>query len=268
MPVTGKHGVRVFDDLKASLGTIYFQDNFESGQILTTADGGLWDGVNDYTDITAQTSIVKNGSYAMQIHYHKLSIDYNRYTTWRSKLHGFSTGIQHYFQSAWVRWATPITNPTTAMQRKLFYVDTTATATKNFVITFDTSLNTNTGPMRIHYNDGTTPFDCYGGDGSSCRSVHPTYWKVNGAAVTFSFDTWHHIETEMEANTPGVADGVIRVWVDGTLAYEMTDAAMFVSGTTDFYDGIRFGDASDSSTPYDEYRHFDDVKISNYRVGP
>jgi hypothetical protein len=60
----------------------------------------------------------------------------------------------------------------------------------------------------------------------NCESTgHPAYdscpYYPNVAKVLLNDDRWYCIETHLKMNTPGVADGVIELWVDGakTMAY-------------------------------------------------
>jgi len=46
-------------------------------------------------------------------------------------------------------------------------------------------------------------------------------------AITFSLNTWHHVETYFKMNTVSngnpVADGIMRMWVDGVSVYNVTN---------------------------------------------
>lgn len=48
-------------------------------------------------------------------------------------------------------------------------------------------------------------------------------WALNEAGL-LKLDQYHCVEQYLEVNTPGVADGVVRIWINGTLALEKTDA--------------------------------------------
>jgi len=45
------------------------------------------------------------------------------------------------------------------------------------------------------------------------------YPNVNGG-ISFADDQWYCVETHTKMNTPGVADGVLEIWVDGNLSLQ------------------------------------------------
>jgi hypothetical protein len=93
------------------------------------------------------------------------------------------------------------------------------------------------------------------------------YWSGgsldNGAMQR---NRWYQVEMYIENNTPGLNDGVLRAWIDGTQVFEKTDIRfrdverLHVERV--WFD-IYYGGKWDS--PADMYVDFDDVSIS---VGP
>jgi len=76
------------------------------------------------------------------------------------------------------------------------------------------------------YKDGRTPtgFYCYHADmrgqyGSSW------YWQNKGLG-NLANDRWYCVEQQVQMNTPGKNDGVLRGWIDGKLAFEKLDVRM------------------------------------------
>lgn len=256
--------------------TIYYDDDFETG-VLTD-----WDEVVNVTDTTVGSTIFYGGAKALQIHYNQAagapaSQDKNRYVTWYATNHGFSTGLTHYFQRGRIYLATPITT-SGSIQRKILYVSPVSGETK-FNQLF---ITTDDGVLRVTYADGVhTQYNydnaadpgsmaCYSSTGSTCRTNNPTFWKVAQSGTTLAFDTWYHIQLEVQFNTPGSRDGIIRLWLNGTLIYEQLTASMRATGATTAGDGIRFGVQMNrvASQAVEEYRYWDDVAITDGYVYP
>lgn len=77
---------------------------------------------------------------------------------------------------------------------------------------------------------------------------------------------WYKLEIEVKANTPGVRDGEVRVWVDGNLVLNRTNMNLrgtLSTGITKFQVG-RQADRL-KNIPVDEYRYWDDIVISGQR---
>ncbi len=51
---------------------------------------------------------------------------------------------------------------------------------------------------------------------------------------------WHHLETVLELNDVGAANGVFRVWLDGTLIHNWTDFEFRSGGATNGFGGWKF----------------------------
>lgn len=74
-------------------------------------------------------------------------------------------------------------------------------------------------------------------------------------------ERWYSLEHFIKMNTPGKADGVIRGWVDGKLAYEQTNTIFRLPGHqnlhvrtawVDVYKGGMLGNRSDSDIWLDQ----------------
>lgn len=52
------------------------------------------------------------------------------------------------------------------------------------------------------------------------------------ATVEFAHGEWHDLEVILEANVPGVANGVVKTWIDGVQALNRNDVLLFPSATT------------------------------------
>lgn len=88
--------------------------------------------------------------------------------------------------------------------------------------------------------------------------------------TTVTWDQWHTLEVETLVNSAlGKADGVLRVWWDGTKVLESTDRE-WTTGSADF-DKFLVGDQAQGNplnTLYDEFRYWDNVKFSKTRQAP
>jgi hypothetical protein len=103
-------------------------------------------------------------------------------------------------------------------------------------------------------------------NGTDCTTVL-YYWV---------FDQWYYVEVEVQVNTPGQADGLIRMWVQGIgvdpspiKVIEVRNQEVRGAWTT----GItRFGvgDQADrlNYIVIDEERYWDDVVVADAYVGP
>jgi len=93
--------------------------------------------------------------------------------------------------------------------------------------------------------------------------------------VKFTRGTWHHVEMYHKLNTPGQNDGIMKGWLDGKLALNITDAQDYRQsdegdiGMNTIYLSSFFGGSDESFQPTkDVYARFDDFKVSTTRIGP
>ncbi|MDO6516706.1 T9SS type A sorting domain-containing protein [Zobellia uliginosa] len=92
--------------------------------------------------------------------------------------------------------------------------------------------------------------------------------------VKFTKGAWQHIEMYYKLNTPGKQDGIMRGWLNGQLALEITNVEDFRQvgegdiGLNSFYLSSFFGGSDESFQPTkDVYAYFDDFKVSSQRIG-
>ncbi|MCK8524396.1 T9SS type A sorting domain-containing protein [Aquimarina sp. D1M17] len=85
---------------------------------------------------------------------------------------------------------------------------------------------------------------------------------------------WNHIEVYHKLNTPGQNNGIMRGWLNGELAIDITDNGDYrQSGQDDIrlnsiYLSTFFGGSSDAFKPTrDQYAYFDDFIVSKSRIG-
>ena len=85
---------------------------------------------------------------------------------------------------------------------------------------------------------------------------------------------WNHIELYNKLNTPGESDGVMRAWLNGKLALDITDNEDYRQADEGdialncIYLSTFFGGSDETYQPTkDQYAYFDDFKISKTRIG-
>ena len=105
--------------------------------------------------------------------------------------------------------------------------------------------------------------------GSACHGSSPQDWMPG--TPDLNWDTWYSMEVEAQLNTPvvdpGPFDGIFRVWLNGTMIWERTDAKINGNCTTPFT-FFSVGRQGEGEGVVDEYRYWDDVKISAAYIGP
>ena len=90
-------------------------------------------------------------------------------------------------------------------------------------------------------------------------------WMIHGKPATFTPGRWHHLKTEITMNKPGVRDGVIRSWLDGVKALEVSNIRfrdIASIGIDALYFSTFFGgDAADWAPPKDVFAFFDQFEV-------
>lgn len=115
-------------------------------------------------------------------------------------------------------------------------------------------------------------------------------WRTNGAAEVYAYlptsvahgtslgrgdwvwptDVWTEVQQHVRLNTPGHADGVVQVWLNGVQVLNQTDLT-FRSSADLQIDGLFFstffggGDAT-WATPRDQYTDFADFTVSSHML--
>lgn len=96
-----------------------------------------------------------------------------------------------------------------------------------FFYTYHPEMSCDPGDSCSNYADPQAICDGCANKGLPCENGLECCWgnwfDINqGAAVSMQQDTWYEIETMVAANTPGVADGEMALWIDGELVSEHT----------------------------------------------
>lgn len=68
--------------------------------------------------------------------------------------------------------------------------------------------------------------------------LQATSFYLAQASQHFSVNAWHELEVYFKANTPGTANGICKMWIDGILVIDVSDVPYFASGKTAHFDGF------------------------------
>jgi len=84
----------------------------------------------------------------------------------------------------------------------------------------------------------------------------------------FELDRWYCIETLATMNTPGFADGVLRVWLDGVPIFDLTNVVLRDAANSNLqFDQFMFGPYFHGGTPQTQSTWIDALVIATDRVG-
>lgn len=102
----------------------------------------------------------------------------------------------------------------------------------------------------------------------------PVDWGMAEASFVFQRGRWYNIEVEVKLNTPGLANGEVRVWADEKLIAQKIGINITGSGSAAInrvmYGGWYSNSAGGNPCPnpaQDSIRYIDDVAISGSRIG-
>lgn len=79
------------------------------------------------------------------------------------------------------------------------------------------------------------PWGQFTGPGGTCSSEPANLFCGKSNRGVLARERWYSLEQFIKMNTPGVANGVIRGWVDGRLAYEKTNMVFRKPGHRDLH---------------------------------
>jgi len=240
---------------KGPVGAPLFSDDFETDDTDLVPTWDAHGGAGDAPTLNTNPTYAHGGNNSGRFHYGTSSNN-----AWVSKLLAERT---HFFMRGYVYFKTPEGGEAgTGAQRKLIWVGDENTPTSNgrdWDIILDT-WESNAGPpstLRLSWLS----------QGGACHGSSPQDYM--GSVYDINWDTWYSLEIEAQLNTPvvdpGPYDGIFRVWLNGTLRWERTDAKINGNCTTPFT-FYSIGRAAEGVV--DEYRYWDDVKISASQIGP
>lgn len=226
-----------------------------------------------YTEVTSNAPTPRTGSTGGHIHYVIPATagvahhDENRYFMQLFDANtGYPNGLDHVFVRGYFKaHLNPGAAENNYVQRKLFYLKDASTGgfNLNVVLTSDGHYfriqNGVTGSFGSNPCAATGPIS-YSYGWPAPRYMGPPVWK---------WDTWYAVELEVQMNTPGVSDGVLSFWVDGTQYLHAT--GLNLRGTcSNAWKRIEVGVQTDRQNfdAVDEERYWDDVVMSTQYIGP
>lgn len=191
-----------------------------------------------------------------------------------------SEGGNRFVRVLYPRGAVGATNSGVTWRAQL---PSTDVATAQYRVRFEPGFDWTSGGKLPGLTGGSSPS---GGNATGEGFTARYMWQPNGRLILYLYHSeqssrygdslslghtmvpgrWHTLSQQVVLNTPGVADGELRVWVDGRLALERTSMRWRTAGndwTIDsFYFNTFHGGNSDAYRPSrDNHADFDDVTV-------
>jgi len=110
-----------------------------------------------------------------------------------------------------------------------------------------------------HFNGST---DIIGAGQNVNEGGGAVYYTQNKSSANTKTNTWECVETQITMNTPGVANGILRIWVDGALRGEWLNRNFRPAGSNDAFTLFRLYAQHGVGT-----RWFDDIAAADTRIG-
>ena len=140
----------------------------------------------------------------------------------------------------------------------------------------------NTGGHKPNGTDGWSARVMWRGDGKIVQYVyHPDQsgeygedfdWNKGGCPRFFTPGKWQCLETYVKMNSPGKKDGVIRSWLDGEPALEVTHLRFRDTPSLKidkmYFDTFFGGGDPSWATPRDQTAQFDNFVMAKNYIGP
>ncbi len=236
-----------------------FRDDLESGTFANWYPPNLWSTLNPQISNT----FAHSGADSYVQHYYicgdstnaacgASTQDMNRYI-----IKILDAGLDHFFVRAYMYQKHPEVGAAgDGVMRKIIWIADGATANWSLVCRADGA----SGVMNLLCGNQGNNMSQTNAFCATCPIAPNT---------TLNYDTWYSLELEVQLNTPNTSDGIVRLWVNGTLAAENTAYAVrgpWSSSATFF----SFGRQAQrwNYALIDEYRYWDDIVISSSYIGP
>ncbi|MGA2261673.1 MAG: putative Ig domain-containing protein, partial [Acidobacteriota bacterium] len=240
-----------------------FQEGFENGTFAAWAPTQIWPALNP----AITNSFAHSGTHSY-VQYFNLcgdstntaclgpTQDVNRfiYTYFDSTRNNSPNGLSTVYLRAYLYLKHPEPDGTVDVMRKLYWIA-------------DEQSGGWSGILKTDGFSGVQKFT-FGINGSSLCGI-----SAQTNAFTYQggigFDAWHSIELGVQLNTPGLSDGVVTLWVDGTQVAQNSGYNIRGNCTT----GTQFISIGRQSqrnnyNVIDEYRYWDDIVVSGSYIGP
>jgi Putative Ig domain len=235
--------------LPVGASPITLDGGFESGTF-----SGKWSAVWTTTDVTINTdpTYVHSGKASMRMHYKICATcgaahqDQNLYVAFQpGNWDGYPDGVSTVYIRAFVYFKHPeVGAAVDNIQRKIFYLQDQQSPA-NWSVVLDSFSSNGEMPLAVAYHDG--------GTGAQ---------QLPFLGYSLKYDTWYQLQFGVVANTPGLKDGSLTVWVNGAQIWQQTGISIRGNFTSNI-NWMMIGQQSDrtNNDPVDEYRYLDDVVI-------
>lgn len=238
-----------------SFAGIFFQDDFESGDLGHRQNGTYWDG----SKLTAvKTDNPKTGNYSLEFRYPANPDGADGFSEQRFKLGG-------KYPDIWVSYDFFV--PTNYYHRSQAHLGQSDN-NKGFINFWEGSYNDPKGPaLAVEF----WPLN----DGSSRGTVHtfkPGYYDGHATACPNAIKLsdrgqWIHITIHAKYTSSGKSDGAFQLWKtysNGTteLACDLRNKNWYVPGQTGFDTGYLLGWSNSGFTSYTKF-YIDNIKFSD-----
>lgn len=269
----GQVAQKAFSVAVAASTTGYLlQDDFESGSLLAwhyttpaVSFGTISSTTSAVSSNTAPASVLA-GSYAMHMRFYvcgdstnsacgAASQDDSQYVDRAFKTStGYENGLSDVYVSGHVMYHQNPGGVGNAAQRKIFYLKAPGN-TSPYYQNYNWAVIVRTG---IGTYDYTLTFD--GGPNNPCGNQGATSFNNLGS---WTWDTWSWVQVYVHANTPGLSDGALSLWVDGNQVFNRTGLNLRGGCTTGLSDiNVGFQVNRYNYNVVDEDRYWDNVAIS------
>ena len=255
-------------------GQVLFADGFESGDFSAWSSAGKYSCSAYGSSFAVDSNRVHSGAKSAEFHYvipsdQCSSSQDNNVVAIKTfdDSNGYANGLEHFFMRGYLYFKTPVNGQTgQGAQRKLIWCgdETDAGGGGGSWDIILTTFETTAGPP-------STLGLAWLSQGSEGHGDSPVDWMPGTPHL--NWDTWYSLEIEVQLNTPvadpGPFDGIFRVWLNGTMIWERTDAKINGNLSTPF----TFFSIGRQTNRYnyqaiDEYRFWDDVIIADAYIGP
>jgi len=209
-------------NIKYAFADSIFFDDFESGDLSKTANGFTWGSPNTRgdDDVSVVEGIAHSGSHSLRFHFSGVP---DGTDNWAEARFDLGSQFEHIFMSFWIYYP----NGSEPGENTYYHRDSSGPDNNKLFRMWDTSYNDGD----IHLGYSTNPRSD-GGD----KILEKHHAEPFGASKISEYSTsdvgwynsnhlgkWNKFEFQVSLNTPGVLDGVTRMWVNGTLVHEATN---------------------------------------------
>jgi hypothetical protein len=239
-------------------GSVLFQDGFESGSF-----SGWGTSCSLYSSnrpfINSDRAFVHSGNYSYGQHY-QIWADPNGNNRDDNRACWLPVpNLTHFFIRGYV-YVGPVASGsvTNNLQRKFYYLKQ-----EGLIYPWTLILGSFSNP------DGSMALSLSSVPPRDPEFIESIDSRLSWGIANLQLNEWYELELEMKANTPGLRDGYVNVWVNGMLLLSRT--GMNIRGLQST--GINVAGIGEqvntTATGFvDEYRYWDDIAIASGYIAP